>query len=78
MLRCRRRAVVARDILENGAKLLIDIIPLRQCLTLLKRNPGAFAQLDVRLEIFDVYERTLIFAISTLHLLMHLLLNLAL
>ena len=78
MLRSRRWAIIARYELENGAKLVIDIVALCQSLTLFKGNPGAFEMSDIPILNFNTDEWTLIFAIATLNLLMHLLLNLAL
>ena len=42
MLRSGGRTVIARDIFEDDAELLIDIVALRKSLTLLEGYPGTF------------------------------------
>jgi hypothetical protein len=77
MLRSRWGAVVARDKFEDGAKLLIDAIPMSERFSMFKRNPGACNKSESCHEIaFELY--ALIFSITTLNLLMSLLLYLPL
>ena len=78
MLGSRRWTVIAGDELEDGTELVIDIVALRQSLTLFEGNPGTFQKSDMPVPMFGKDVRTLVFAISTLNLLVHLLLNLAL
>lgn len=73
----RRRTDVAGGKLEDGAQFLVDIVSLRKSFTLLERDPSSWFQSDSSSRTVDD-ERTLVFAVSTLNLLVCLLLDFAL
>jgi hypothetical protein len=78
MLGGGRGAIIARNELEDGAKLLIDIVALRQSLTTLKRDPGTFQMSVMLLLTIAQCILTLVFAISALNFLMDIFLDLPL
>jgi len=77
MLWSGRRADVARSELKYHANLVVDLVALRQSLTLFERDPGTF-RISASPSTELTFQRTLVFSITTLNLLMRLLLDLSL
>jgi hypothetical protein len=77
-----RRADVARSELKYHANLVVDLVGLRQSLALLvlfERDPGKIPSAYQHLLLQSLLsQRTLLFSIATLNLLMRLLLDLSL
>lgn len=79
MLGGRRRTPVAGDVVENGRELFKNAVALGKGAAVVKRDPGSCSgSFSVLLCGGRAATPTLVFAISSLHLLVHALLDLAL